>query len=135
MYRNWFLLGFFLISTGLGTLHSREANALPLAKPESVGMSSAQLEWIDQNLQTLIDNGELPGAVSLVARHGKIIHYEEYGSKDLESGRPMEKDTLVRIYSMTKPNVSAALMMLHEEGKFQLNEPVSKYIPQFRVIP
>ncbi|MDA0348941.1 MAG: serine hydrolase, partial [Verrucomicrobia bacterium] len=131
IYRKQLVTGLLLLSASLANLDSKVVN-LPFAKPESVGMSTERLERIDENLNKLVDSGELPGAVSLVARHGKIVHYENYGLRDLESGNPMEKDTLVRIYSMTKPVVSSALMMLHEEGKFQLNEPVSKYIPQFK---
>ncbi|MCB1123097.1 MAG: beta-lactamase family protein, partial [Verrucomicrobiae bacterium] len=95
-------------------------------------MSSDRLKRIDPILQQYVDEGELSGVVSLVARHGKIVQFESFGSRDLEAGKPMEKDTLFRIYSMTKPIVSAALMMLHEEGKFQLNDPVTDYIPQFK---
>jgi CubicO group peptidase (beta-lactamase class C family) len=117
-----------------GKSWARPSNSLPLAKPESVGISSERLTRIDKVLQQHVDKGELSGIVSLVSRHGKIVHYQNYGSRDMEAGTPMEKDSLVRIYSMSKPIVSAALMMLNEEGKFQLNEPVSKYIPQFKNI-
>jgi CubicO group peptidase (beta-lactamase class C family) len=116
----------------LSVYASDTASGLSIGKPESVGMSSERLKRIDPILQHHVDNGDFSGAISLVARHGKIVHFKSFGQRDIEAGEPMEKDTLVRIYSMTKPIVGVALMMLHEEGKFQLNDPVSKYIPEFK---
>ena len=99
--------------------------------PESVGMSSNRLSNIQTKLQEYVDDGKAPGFITLIARKGQVIHYETCGYRDLESQLPMEKDTIFRIYSMTKPIASVALMMLYEQGKFQLNDPVSKYIPEF----
>ena len=76
-----------------------------------------------------VDVGMLPGVVSLVSRHGRIAHLDSYGSMDLEAGRPMQPGTIFRMYSMTKPVVSVALMMLYEEGRFRLEEPVETFIP------
>ncbi|MCZ6675445.1 MAG: serine hydrolase [Verrucomicrobia bacterium] len=126
------LIAIALVFITLNGYASGPSGSLPFAKPESVGMSSDRLTRIDHILQQHIDKGDFSGAVSLVSRHGKIVHFKSFGLRDIEANQPMEKNTLVRIYSMTKPIVSAALMMLHEEGKFQLNDPVTKYIPQFK---
>ena len=72
----------------------------------------------------------MPGAISLVARRGKVVHFETYGSMDVERSKPMRPDTIFRIYSMTKPIASVALMMLYEEGRFQLDDPAAKFIPE-----
>lgn len=124
-------LGFAFASIAVMAHAAKSSDRLPMAKPESVGISSDRLKRIDTILQKHVQDGDFSGVVSLVSRHGKIVHYKSFGKRDIEANEPMEKDSLVRIYSMTKPIVSVALMMLQEEGKFQLNEPVSKYIPQF----
>src|SRR5687767_899493 len=90
------------------------------AEPEDVGLSSARLGNVTRLVQSYIDSGKIPGAISMVARRGKVIHFETYGKADAEAGRPMAADTIFRIYSMTKPIASVALMTLYEEGKFQL---------------
>jgi CubicO group peptidase (beta-lactamase class C family) len=102
------------------------------AEPEEVGLSSARLGNVTRLVQGYVDSGKLPGALTLVARRGKVVHFETYGQADAETGRPMTADTIVRIYSMTKPIASVALMTLYEEGKFQLDDPVAKFIPEFR---
>ena len=99
--------------------------------PEAVGMSSDRLGNISTKLQTYVDNKNVSGFITLIARKGQVIHYENCGYRDVDNQLPMEKDTLLRIYSMTKPITSVALMMLYEQGKFQLFDPVSKYIPEF----
>ena len=103
-----------------------------MAKPADVGMDEAKLAELGAAMKKFVDDGKLPGVVSLVARKGKIVHYQAYGKKDLESGSPMTKDTIVRIYSMTKPITGVALMTLFDEGKFKLNDPVEKYLPEFK---
>jgi CubicO group peptidase (beta-lactamase class C family) len=102
------------------------------AEPEDVGLSSARLGNVTRLVQSYIDSGKIPGAISMVARRGKVIHFETYGKADAEAGRPMAADTIFRIYSMTKPIASVALMTLYEEGKFQLDDPASKFIPEFK---
>ena len=102
------------------------------ARPEDAGISSKGLEHLKHIVQGYIDDGRFPGAISMVARHGKLVHFETYGKRDIETGAPVEKDTIFRIYSMTKPIVSVALMTLYEEGLFQIDDPASKYIPQFK---
>lgn len=103
-----------------------------ISSPESVGMSSDRLANIGLKFQSYVDNKNAPGFSTLVARKGKVIHFETCGYRDAEKQLPVEKDTIFRIYSMTKPITSIALMMLYEQGKFQLFEPVGKYIPEFK---
>ncbi|MFK7730446.1 MAG: serine hydrolase domain-containing protein [Pseudomonadales bacterium] len=108
------------------------ADTLKMVKPESVGMSSAALKRIDQFAQKKIESGTHTGFVSMVARHGKIVHFEATGKMGLDNDAPIKKDTLFRIYSMTKPVTAVAAMMLYEEGYFQLSDPISKYMPEFK---
>jgi CubicO group peptidase (beta-lactamase class C family) len=102
------------------------------AKPEDVGMSAERLRRIDQMLERRIAAGEMAGAVAIVARKGKVAHLTARGVMDLESKQPVTPATMFRIASMTKPVTSIALMMMVEEGKVRLNDPVSRYIPEFR---
>jgi CubicO group peptidase (beta-lactamase class C family) len=99
--------------------------------PEDLGLSAARLVKIDLLTQDYIDQAKLPGTITLVARHGKIAHFECQGKMDIEADKPMEEDTIFRIYSMSKPITSVALMMLYEDGHFQLDDPLSRYIPAF----
>ncbi len=98
--------------------------------PESVGFSSQRLNRVNKMMQGYIDDGKLASGLTMIARHGETFHFEPYGVLDLESGVPVERDTLFRIYSMTKPITSAAVMMLYEEGYFSLDDPVGKFIPE-----
>ena len=98
---------------------------------EEVGMSSERLARIDRYLEGEVENDRLPGIIALAQRRGKVIHNSIHGNMDIAAKRPMQADTLFRIYSMTKPIVSLALMMLHDEGKLQLHDKVSRYIPSF----
>lgn len=104
---------------------------LPRAKAETVGMSSNRLERIDQYIQGYIDRGEIAGAVTLVARRGKIVHFGAQGYRYKEENAPMQQDTIFSLMSMTKPIVSTALMMLWEEGRFMLDDPISKWLPSY----
>ena len=102
-------------------------------RPEDVGLSSERLARIDRHLQQrYLDQKKIAGALTLVARRGQVAHLSPLGMMDLERGRPTAEDTIFRIYSMTKPITSVALMMLYEQGYFQLNEPVHKFIPEWR---
>jgi CubicO group peptidase (beta-lactamase class C family) len=105
------------------------AETLPYAKPEEVGFSSERLGRVTDMLRTNIAAGEIPGAVLLIARHGKIAYFESLGLLDPQAKKPMSKDAIFRIYSMSKPITSVAAMMLFEEAKLTLYEPVGKYIP------
>jgi CubicO group peptidase (beta-lactamase class C family) len=100
-------------------------------KPESVGFSSARLDHLKEATHRAVDQKQLSGVVTLVLRHGKIVESDAYGQRDLSTGAPMEKDTIFRIYSMTKPITSTAMMILYEEGKWNPLDPISKYIPEF----
>ena len=105
---------------------------LPTAVPEEVGVSAKHLERIRPTMQDFVDKENLPGFLTVVARHGKIVHFETVGMRDIENNKPMESDTIFRIYSMSKPITSVVVMMLYEEGKFQLDTPVSDFIPEFK---
>lgn len=104
---------------------------LPFADPESVGMCSDRLSHIAPAMQRYVDNREICGAVTLVARHGKVVHLDAVGFKEVDKLEVMTPDTIFRIASLTKPIVSMALLMLVEEGKLQIHDPLSKYIPAF----
>ena len=107
------------------------AAELPRDQPDAVGMSSARLARIAPAMQRYIDAELTPGVITAVMRHGKLIHYKAQGHMDVASAKPMREDAIFRIASMTKPIASVALMMLWEEGRFQLRDPVSKFIPEF----
>jgi len=108
------------------------AQDLPTAKPESVGLSSERLERITTAVQNDITGKRIAGAVTLVVRHGKVAWFKAQGMTDREAGKPMPTDAMFRICSMTKPITTVAAMMLYEEGKFLLEDPVSKYLPEFK---
>jgi CubicO group peptidase (beta-lactamase class C family) len=120
------LLGFLLVSVFL------VAQDLPAAKPESVGLSSERLDRIAAVVQHDIDEKRIAGAVTLVVRRGRVAWFKAQGMTDLESGKPMSTDAMFRICSMTKPITTVAAMMLYEDGKFLLEDPVSKYLPEFK---
>jgi CubicO group peptidase (beta-lactamase class C family) len=101
------------------------------ASPESVGFSSERLERLHALIQGEIDQKQLAGAITILARHGKIVDYRTYGQRDLATGAAMTKDTIFRDYSMTKPVTGVAMMILYEEGKWQPQDPIAKYIPEF----
>ena len=103
----------------------------PTVKPEEVGLASSRLAHIRTVMDRHVAEKHIPGAAGLIARRGKIAYQEAFGMADVEGGKPMRLDTIHRIYSMTKPVTSVAVMMLYEEGKFQLNDPVAKYLPEF----
>jgi CubicO group peptidase (beta-lactamase class C family) len=102
-----------------------------LAKPESVGFNSERLERMHALIQQEVDQKQLAGAITILARHGKIVDYRIYGQRDLATGAAMTRDTIFRDYSMTKPVTGVAMMILYEEGKWLPNDPIAKYIPEF----
>jgi len=120
------LLGFVLLTA------VALAQDLPTAKPESVGLSSERLDRISSAVQRNIDDKRIAGAVTLVVRHGKVAWFKSQGMVDREAAKPMPTDAMFRICSMTKPITTAAAMLLYEEGKFLLDDPVSKYLPEFK---
>jgi CubicO group peptidase (beta-lactamase class C family) len=106
---------------------------MELARPENVGLSSERLARIDRHLERrYLDQKKIAGALTLIARRGRVAYLSPLGMMDLERGRPMREDTLFRIYSMTKPITSVALMTLYEHGHFRLEDPVHKFIPAWR---
>lgn len=134
-----------LIATVVGLASApaaeKKANGAPEAKtvggmavlsPESVGFSSARLENLHALIQGEVDRKELAGAITLLARHGKVVDFRTYGAKDIATQAPMTYDTIFRDYSMTKPVTGVAMMILYEQGKWLPWDPISKYIPAFK---
>ena len=107
------------------------ARDLGPATPEEVGLSSEGLAKVDASVQRLIDRGVLAGAVTLVARHGRVVHTNAMGLKDIESGEALSTDTIFRIFSMTKPVTGAAMMILHDQGLWSPDDPIAKHLPEF----
>ena len=124
VFRRALLLGSLSIALSAATL--------PTSNPEDVGLSGQRLQRVRAVLQRYIDRGDIAGAVSLVARKGKVAYFEAQGMADLESKRPLRTDAIFRLASMTKPVTSLAIMMLQEEGLLLIDDPVSKYLPEFK---
>jgi CubicO group peptidase (beta-lactamase class C family) len=108
------------------------AAELPRAKPETVGMSAGKLEKVKSEVQKLVNDSKIAGAITIVARKGRIVHFEAHGMRDIEEKSPIAKDTIMRIYSMSKPITTVAAMILFEQGKLKLDDPVEKFIPEFK---
>jgi len=117
-----------LITAASAALTSKD---LPTSRPEDVGLSTERLARLNKSIHEYVDAGRTPGVVTLIARHGKVVHLDAYGKADLATGRSTRADDIFRMYSMTKPITSVALLMLFEEGRFQLTDPLSKYFPAF----
>lgn len=130
----FFILAFFIFSGHLiaQTKSIKKSPVLTEATPESEGISSERIARIDQMCEQEVTNGNLPGIVTLVARNGKIVLWKAYGMADSQAGKKQKRDDIFRIASQTKAITSTAVMMLWEEGKFQLDDPISKYIPEFK---
>jgi CubicO group peptidase (beta-lactamase class C family) len=109
---------------------AKGARDLAMASPESVGISPERLHRLDAAMNRIVDEKQVSGLVTLLERHGKIVHFSAAGRQDVRKPEPMQKDTIFRIYSMTKPVTGVAMMMLYEEGKWRLDDPVSRYIPE-----
>jgi CubicO group peptidase (beta-lactamase class C family) len=114
------------------TVFSLHAQSLSPVSPEQVGLSRERLNRIRTAMQRDIAEGEMAGAIGLIARHGKIAYFETYGMADREANRPMAKDSIFRMYSMTKAVVAVSVMTLYEEGRFSLHDPISKFLPEFK---
>ncbi|MGA8013617.1 MAG: serine hydrolase domain-containing protein [Candidatus Acidiferrales bacterium] len=129
------LLAALLLTSSAGSAQAQQAAAkssdAAMAKPESLGFSSARLERLHAAMQQEVDQKHLAGIVTLLARHGKVAELKAYGKKDLASGAPMTTDTIFRVFSMTKPVTGVAMMILYEQGKWRPEDPISKYIPEF----
>ena len=121
------LLSILVLAASVGV-----AQQLPKASPESVGLSSDRLQRVETAVDQSIKDNQIAGAVTMVVRHGKVAWFKPQGMLDREAAKPMPADAMFRICSMTKPITTVAVMMLYEEGKFQLEDPISKYLPEFK---
>jgi CubicO group peptidase (beta-lactamase class C family) len=128
---NAFLAFSIALLATASSVQARDMGIAP-AKPETVGFSSERLQRLEKGMQAYIDQKQLAGMVTFVGRHGKVVHEKTYGVMDLQSNAPIKNDSIVRIFSMTKPITGVAMMMLYEEGKWRINDPISRYIPEFK---
>src|SRR6266481_158620 len=111
---------------------SLTAATVPNGKPEEVGLSSERLQRINETVQRYIDAGQITGAVTVVSRKGRVVHFEAQGLMDVESKTPMRRDAIFRMASVSKPVTGVAILMLLEEGKVRLTDPVPRFIPEFK---
>jgi CubicO group peptidase (beta-lactamase class C family) len=125
------LIALFVLGPS-GRVHAVEKSArdLAAAAPESAGVSAERLRRIDAAMKSLVDEKRVAGLITLLERHGKIVHFNAVGQLDVRKPDPLQKDSIVRIYSMTKPVTGVAMMMLYEEGKWRLEDPVARHIPE-----
>lgn len=129
--RTIFLVGITATCLYAQTATKVVAPVLTTANPESAGFSAERLNRVDGLIQSYIDKGAFPGVAAIVVRNGKIVYHKAFGRSDLDVNKPLSKDAIFRIASMTKAITSLAVMMLHEEGKIMLDDPISKYVPEF----
>ena len=122
----------FFLGFGCFLFGENEKEIFKTVTPEFVGMDSKKLQWVDTKMNDLVANEKLVGGIVMVARQGKVAHFGTYGLRDREKNLPMEKDTIFRIYSMTKAITSVAALMLEEDGKLNLNDSISKYFPSLK---
>jgi CubicO group peptidase (beta-lactamase class C family) len=106
------------------------ADGLPITRPDRVGLSQERLDRIDVVMKDHVEKGHIPGALGMIARRGQVAYFSTWGQRDREAGKPMTPDTIFRIYSMSKPITSVAAMILFEEGRYSLNDPVKKFLPE-----
>lgn len=125
--RSMLVLVVIALSGGAAGLQAADT----IASPESVGFSADGLKALQQTMRALVDDGKLAGVTTLVARHGKVVSLDTYGVQDLATKKPVTRDTIFRLASMTKPIVGVAMMMLWEQGKWALDDPVARHIPEF----
>ncbi|OFW29797.1 MAG: hypothetical protein A3H97_19775 [Acidobacteria bacterium RIFCSPLOWO2_02_FULL_65_29] len=123
--------GAYAATAPIGQQAVATADRIVLTQPERVGFSTDGLKELDAALHGIVDQKHLAGVVTLIARHGKVVRHQAYGLQDVDSRTPMQLDTIMRIYSMTKPMTGVAMMMLHEQGKWQPSDPIAKHIPEF----
>ena len=131
-YTYLLLLAFYSLTSFSQTKSIITSPKLTEAPPASIGMSEERLSLIDGMLREAVDESQIPGVVALVARNGKIVYYKAFGMADNTDGRVLKRDDIFRIASQTKAITSTAVMILWEEGKFKLDDPISKYIPEFK---
>ncbi len=125
-------LQLIVASTALGLSALASAREIPSVPPAKEGFSAERLARLDARMHRYVDSGDTAGVITLIARHGRIVHFDVHGKADLETGAPLRADSLFRMYSMTKPITSVALLMLYEEGRFQLDDPLARYLPEFK---
>src|SRR5258706_11571503 len=118
------------VSAAARTAETRLRDLGP-ARAESVGISTERLSRLESAMKHLVDDKQVAGLVTLVERHGKVVEFNAVGQLDARKSDPVQKDSIFRIYSMSKPVTGVAMMMLYEEGKWQLDDPVAKFIPEF----
>ena len=121
-----------LLLLALVVVHPVWADQMPTAKPETVGISSARLELLARAIRRDVDQGKMPGAVVAIARKGKLVYHEAFGFVDKAAGKPMPKDAIFALASMTKPMAAVATLMLAEQGDLLLNDPVGNYLPALK---
>ncbi len=131
LFRVFFCIALTTLSARAQTDTKQQAPLLTAATPETAGFSPERLNRLDGLIQSYIDKGAFPGVAAIVVHNGKIAYHKAFGKVDLETGKPLTKDGIYRIASMTKAITSLAVLMLHEEGKIMLDDPISKYIPEF----
>ena len=131
VYRLKFPLAAALLLTAFAA-SADGTRAIETAKPETVGFSSERLQRLDDAMRATVDNKVLAGGVTVLARHGKVVSFNTYGQQDIATGKPMQKDSIFRIFSMTKPVTGVAMMLLYEEGKWRPSDPIAKYIPELK---
>ena len=124
-----------LLLAAAGPLTPLAARQLPTAVPEDVGFSSERLERIGELFESYVDDGRIAGAIGMILRHGKVAYFDEWGMRDMAARDAMAADDIFRIYSMSKPITSVAVMMLYEEGRFFLSDPIGRYIPELASLP
>src|SRR5881398_541891 len=126
-------LGAVWLASGAHAATAPDAAAKPAAtKPEAVGFDSARLKRLDDYMAKTVSDGRVAGMTTLLARHGKVVEFKTYGKTSLATGEPMPKDEIFRIYSMSKPLTGVAMMILFEQGKWRLDDPVTRYVPEFK---
>ena len=118
---------FFFVSIFGSVLNGQADGLLPMVKPEVVGLDPKKLEVVNEKMENLIEENRLTGGTVVIARKGKVAHFETYGLRNRDEELPVEKDTIFRIYSMTKAITSMAALMLSEEEKLNLDDPLSKF--------
>ena len=123
-------LGLFLSMVFSRVVVGQVSEEIPSAKPSEVGMSAERLGLVEKAMEELVEEKKTPGGVVLIARRGKIVMNQAWGKMDIDSNRPMETDTIMRFFSMTKAIATAGALMLCEEGKLAVGDPVSKYLPE-----
>lgn len=123
--------GSLLVLASCASSASSGWSAAPVADPATVGFSKAGLDRIDAAMEAAVSKGEVAGVVTLLAKDGQVVDYDTFGLASLESGAPIRKDTIFRIFSMSKPITGVAMMQLYEQGKWKLDDPVTKFVPEF----